>query len=396
MPMNNQFRHQSYPTHPVRQPSFHKLKAADGDDVEFSRLHTELRVRNVVVVHGTFMGDDPFGISESLNSIAAGAGILQKPLQALASKLREKSKPFTDSVTGDIGNYTTEFRDRFQQLVGDDPLIQLMQPTWSGQNHHLARADLAVLLLCLLADLQPEPDQRVLLWGHSHAGNGFALLSNLLANERSSVARFFEAAQQDQPHWQRAQQILEAAPSPHPWAQSVMIAAFGTPVRYGWDTNGYRELVHVLHHRNNEPADSITTKPLFLPHLPADVISAKWGDWVQAFAVAGTDVATPPTSEANARMTTVLEASLETQQDAALALPVPKRIRDVCERWKTGTRCHDDGSNLLVDYEPGGRTTSLGFPVEQSLFGHGVATTLDWLPTHLALVMEQLARTAQA
>jgi len=34
--------------------------------------------------------------------------------------------------------------------------------------------------------------------------------------------------------------------------------------------------------------------------------------------------------------------------------------------------------------------STIGQPVELSLLGHGVATTIRWLPTHLKLVMEAM------
>lgn len=387
----NRFQHQAYPATPVVAPSFHKLEVTGGDQTDFTRLHTEFGVNLVVLVHGTFMGDDPFAIAETLNAIGGSSSLLQKPLGALAARVKQKMKPLTDDVTGDVGNYSEDFRKLFQQLVGDDPAVELMQPTWSGQNHHLARADLAVRLLCRLDQFQPAEDDQVLLWGHSHAGNGFAILTNLLANDRSSVAEFFLAAAQDSPHWQQAQRILKDAPSPHPLARCVRIAAFGTPVRYGWDASGCRDVVHVLHHRGQEPDDSITTRPMFPPHSVSDMITAQSGDWVQAFGISGTDVASPTSSAVNQRMAAVLEAGLEAPEHGLdTKFLVPARIRDLCARWKTGTRCHATGLNLLLDYEPSGRKTSLGFPIEQALLGHGVATTTNWLPAHLALVMQSL------
>jgi hypothetical protein len=391
MSHHNQFRHQAYPSDPVLPPSFHKLKVTDGDLTDFTSLHTEFRVNHVVLVHGTFMGDDPFAISETLNAVAGSASLLKKPLESLAAKLKERVKPLTDGVTGDVGNYGDDFRNLFQQLVGDDPVVELMQPTWTGQNHHFARADLAVLLLCQLDKLQPAHNDCILLWGHSHAGNGFAILTNLLANEPTSVEAFFRAAAQDLPHWQQAEKILKDAPSPHPLARCVRIAAFGTPVRYGWDASGCSDLVHVLHHGGQEPEDSITTKPMFPPHSATDMVTAQFGDWVQAFGIAGTDL-TPPTSSAvNERMAAVLEADLAAPDHGLdTKFLAPARIRDLCARWKTGTRCHATGRNLLLVYEPSGRKTGLGFPIEHAMLGHGVATTTNWLPAHLALVMQSL------
>jgi len=341
----------------------------------------------VVLVHGTFMGDDPFAVSATLANVVPSVPRLQSLLDSVAAKLKTETKPLTDRVVGDVGNFTPDFRDLFQQLTGDDPNVELLNPTWSGQNRPLARADLAVRLLCRLDAIQPQPDQRVLLWGHSHAGNGFAILSNLLANQRTSVARFFQAAQRTDEHWLKAEQILKDAPTPHPWAQSVLMAAFGTPVRYGWDTTGYRSLLHILHHVSEGEEPAITTKPLFPPHAASDFVMAKFGDWVQAFGIAGTDT----TASTDVQMAQLLETGLDTpehQNDTRFLMP--ERVRNLCARWKTGTRCHTDGQNLLVQYEACGRRTALGMPIEQAVFGHGVATTLDWLPTHLALVMAHL------
>ncbi|HIE95710.1 MAG TPA: hypothetical protein EYG03_03895 [Planctomycetes bacterium] len=393
MPAKNQFRHQSYPTAPSVRPAFHRLRVTDGDDVDFSKLHSQFGVREVVLVHGTFMGDDPFGISEVLRTIAKSAGLLEGPLMTLADVLQARMKSLVDGLAQDVGNYTLKYCDAFQQLVGGDPMVRLLQPTWTGQNHHLARADLAVRLLWQLDDMQPTPEETVLLWGHSHAGNAFAILSNLLANDRNAVAKFFTAAgHQDAEHWARARQILESGPSPHPWAKSVLFVAFGTPVRYGWDSNGYRDLLHVLHHRQNDNGDEFLAQPMFPAQSLNDMLTARYGDWVQAFGIAGTDVPPPIAMQANRAVAAVLEAGLTAPEHGLdTRFIVPQQLRDTCARWKTGTRCHGDGRNLLVEYEPSGRTTPLASPIEETLLGHGVATTLAWLPAHLALVLQALS-----
>jgi hypothetical protein len=48
---------------------------------------------------------------------------------------------------------------------------------------------------------------------------------------------------------------------------------------------------------------------------------------------------------------------------------------------------------MLIDYIPSGQRTSLGQEVETTVMGHGVATTLKWLPAHLNVVMEALEKT---
>ena len=392
MPVENHFQHQQYPTEPVTTPVLRTLNVDEAAGTDFSKLHTALRIGRVVLVHGTFMGDDPLGIADALKSVAESVPLLAGQLNRLAEASKEKTRPFTTAVTGDVGNYHEPYRKRFQELVGDDPQVELLSPTWSGQNNHLARADLAVRLLHQLLARPLLADQNVLLWGHSHAGNAFALLTNLLANHKHSVAQFFDAAAQDGvTHWDQVRKNLESAVSPHPLASRIFIAGFATPVRYGWDTDGCAKLVHVTFHRPYDETIPLMTKPLFPPQQIPDVTNARWGDWVQAFAIAGTDVSSMPTRIMNQNLTAILEANLpELQYGLDTRFISPKRIRDACVRWKTGTRCHSDGMNLLVDYKLCGDVSTIGQPIELSLLGHGVATTIRWLPTHLKLVMEAM------
>ncbi|MFK7821875.1 MAG: hypothetical protein AB8G99_24465 [Planctomycetaceae bacterium] len=343
-------------------------------------------------MHGTFLGDDPIGVGEILRRVGDSAGLLKKSLYSLADHIAEATQKATASVAKDVANYCDAYREAFQALVGQDPLVKLMEPSWSSQNHHVARADLAVRLLVQLVEMNASENQRVLLWGHSHAGNGFAILSNLLANHRETVEQFFEAAGDQGSHWREARRILAEVPGPHPVAKSIDIVAFGTPVRYGWDPSGYRKLIHVLHDREPKSERPSRTQPLFPPHGIRDMVSAKYGDWVQAFAVAGTDVPTGMSLNTHKRLGEILTRNLEEPKHGPDTRFIrPANIRDVCARWKTGTRCHADGVNLLVDYQPCGRKAAIGQPVEQAVFGHGVATTVEWLASHLALVLRSLS-----
>ena len=394
MPAANKFRHQNYPTTPAIRPQSKKVSVNDGKNgkqAQFARLHEAHNIHHVLLVHGTFLGSDPIGISDILRGIGGNAGFLKKSFDSMADKLAEATRSATNSLAADVANYCGPFREAFQTLVGADPAVSLLEPSWSSQNHHVARADLAIRLFLKLNQLVQAEDQRVLLWGHSHAGNGFAILSNLLANDRAAVNRFFAAAGDQGKHWVEAKRLLARADSPHPLARSIDIAAFGTPVRYGGDTTGYRRLVHVLHHRRQEGEAHGRTKPLFPPHNLKNMVTAKYGDWVQAFAIAGTDIRSVTSLTSNTQLGEVLTAGLkEPEHGAGTRFIVPENLKNTCARWKTGTRCHADGLNLLLEYKPCGRTTKVGQPIEHSVLGHGVATTVEWLPTHLALVLEAL------
>jgi hypothetical protein len=244
------------------------------------------------------------------------------------------------------------------------------------------------ILLQLLQ--RPVPaSQKIILWGHSHAGNAFAILTNLLANDRAAVERFFQATGQSSEMWTAVRDHLRSSPTPHPLSKQLMVVTFGTPVRYGWDTSGCDQLLHVLHHRSEQDPAAITCKPLYPLYPVAEVIKATWGDWVQSFAVAGTDVASPTSRAINLRLSEVLQSGLaDPQIDETLEKLKPASFQALCARWKAATRCHSDGLNLLVQYEPSGLTTAFGTALESSLFGHGVYTTTPWLASHLQLLLD--------
>lgn len=392
MPRRNRFQHQIYPTTPEVEPVLKKIACQDVVPHAFHGLHTRHGIGRVVLVHGTFVGDDPLGVAEMLQALGDGTPLVGAQLERIADKLREHIRPLTGAIIDDIGNYTTDFRDCFQRLVGDDPQVELMEPGWSSQNHHHARADLAVRLLHQLLQRPLTEGQNVLYWGHSHAGNAFALMTNLLANDRLSVQAFFTAAgAQSGDHWKAVRLALASASTPHPLAERVVIVTFGTPVRYGWDNSGYKQLTHVLFHRPHDPAQPFRTMPLFPPHTVKDMLAATWGDWVQAFAIAGTDMSSAMSLTSNERLSALLEANLpEPAHQLDTQLIPSKTLRNACTRWKLGTRCHTDGLNMLLDYIPSGQLTSLGQQLETAIMGHGVATTLAWLPAHLNVVMEAL------
>ena len=393
MPVKNRFHHQPYPTTPTIKPEFvrleHQVLSTPGT---YSALHTKHRIREVILVHGTFVGDDPLGVSAALRSAGESVPWIGERFVAFASSLSERTKQKTNDTLKDIANFTPEFRDAFQKLVGGDPRIQLLEPGWSSQNHHLARADLAVRLLCALDDLQLDlTHERVLLWGHSHAGQGFALLSNLLANDREAVERFFAIGGETRDeYWTQASSILASANGPHPLAKAVIVASFGTPVRYGWDSEGYRYLLHISHHQPFDTEHPTQGRPLYPLPKTDDLVNARSGDWIQLGGIAGTDSPTVMERKTIDAFGELFETGLAAPVLTLDPPPiVPTKLRQLCARWKLGTRTHTDGRNLLVDYKECGREW-LGLPVERSVLGHGVATTLDWLPAHLKLVLEWL------
>lgn len=328
---------------------------------------TFLRAQNVAavyLVHGTFVGPDALGILADLGRIFPVA----------SQAMRRVIQRAMNELTGDAGNYTESYAYHFEAGINrrGEYEVPVRLFHWSSENHHLGRADGAVRLIDELASLDLQPGQRVLLWGHSHAGNVFAIMSNLLAGNRDAVERFFEAADiyyrwpmlgcVDIPVWNRVRHLLTQAQPPILDLPLDMVT-FGTPVRYGWDSAGYSRLLHFIHRRM---ANGISDCHASFPPTLEEVFAAADGDYVQQLGIAGTNVAPSIFSWrawlADRRLHRLLQA--ESVQNPTM------------ERFRAGTIVPEEGTTLLVDYgKPNG-------DIAQHHAGHAVYTRKEWLLFH--------------
>ncbi len=378
MPYHNAFRHQAYDAQP--DPSSYEViapgQSVPEDAAEItSRLKgigSELRatgVRIIYLVHGTFTGTDFTG----------WLGQIQRFSQDLARRLQEQQKSIVDSLTGEVANYTEHYARLLATGINPESAtpIQVRRFPWSSENHHLGRADGAVRLFVELADLSLGEGERVLLWGHSHAGNLFALLSHLIGASQEVKNQFFRAARMhyqrpvtgkvDLPLWASAERRVQQGPLPI----RPDIVTFGTPIRYGWETAGYRSLTHFVYHRPE------TGLPLYQAAFPPTLEQIRYGskgDFLQQIGIAGTNF---PVGFLSWRAR-VVEANLQ----RLLQRGLPRR--ETWRRWKYGLCVPDEGKTLLVDYhesDPWGA---------QLLAGHGVYTLSRWLPFHVKHVVREL------
>ncbi len=338
-------------------------------------------VAAVYLTHGTFVGSDALGVLSELARLFPSA----------SKSVRRVIKRVVDKVAGDAGNYAPGYAQCFADAIHRDgqPVIPVRLFHWSSENHHIGRADGAVRLIDELASLDLQPSQRVLLWGHSHAGNVFALISNLLADNREAVECFFRAAEIyyrwplvgciDIPVWNRVHELLSRRPfrvsrtrRSTPLADvSLDMVTFGTPIRYGWDSAGYAKLLHFVNHR---PAEGIAEYRAPFPPKLGNVIKAVRGDYVQQLGIAGTNVMPSVFSwrawMADHRLNRVLQA--EASKSSAL------------ERFQAGRIVPDEGTTLLVDYgRPDGDVT-------KHLAGHAVYTRKRWLLFHAEEIVRRL------
>lgn len=381
MPRANPFRHQAYL--PERPSAPHHLLTPGSrppvGSEEFQRRMNRVGealdaagVAAIYLVHGTFVGPDALGVLTGLARVSPTAG----------SAVRDVVKRIVDKITGEVGNYTGQFAQCFEAAINrpDRPHIPVRRFSWSSENHHLGRADGAVRLIDELVNHPVPAGRRVLLWGHSHAGNVFALMTHLLSGDRDAVEAFFRAAEIyytwpivrciDIPVWNRVRRLLSAADGPR-GGSALDFVTFGTPIRYGWNAAGYDNLLHFIHHR---PARGLPEYLAAFPPKLNDVMSAADGDYIQQLGIAGTNIAPSlfawRSRLADRRLNELL------QHDLPPVNPI--------DRLKAGAIVPDEGTTLLVDYGPvqGG--------VAQHLAGHAVYTSSQWLLFHAEETVRRL------
>ena len=324
----------------------------------------------IYLADGTFMGAEGVRILSRLARV----------FPAARSTLRRVIKRVAQRRGVAPGHYGKAFARWFEAAINPpgEPRVPVRVLQWSSENHHLGRADGAVRLIERLASLEPGRSRRVLLWGHGHAGNVFALATSLLAGDAQKAARFFKAAEVyyrwplvgwvDVPVWERVRHCLSCRWR-LPNVASLDIVTFGTPIRYGWEPAGYRRLLHFINHR---PVEGL---PDYLAPFPPDmdrVMAGAERDYVQQLGIAGTDV-TPGALAWRARLADDRLGGL-LEEDLA--------EEGLLARLKAGAIVPDRGTTLLVDY---------GLPaggIGQQHAGHAVYTRREWLLFHA----EEVAR----
>lgn len=370
MPEHNAFRHQVYSAtdtnHNYRlvRPGplgAHDRLAAGANpwrDAGIDAFH---------LVHGTFTGDDALGLIREVERFAPDWGRLG----------RRRSKQWLDRLADDLGNYPANYQRTLQTLLDDS--IPVHRFEWSSENLHTARARAALELLDSLFQGLHQGQQRVVLWGHSHAGNVFALLTNLLASAGPARDAFLTIAKRlatyESPRSsaglaakvRRVQQYLERGD--HSSLQ-LSIVTFGTPVRYGWETEGYVRLLHVIHHR---PATTLPETRVPFPPSFEDLWEAHYGDTIQQVGIAGTDFWPYLFSPRRWQIETQFRRLLQPDQTRSGLL---KRLR-------LGVRLPDEGRVLLVDYPDDAEQE------RKKLWGHAIYTSERWLPRHLSLIADE-------
>ena len=418
MPRGNNFLHSKYsrsdPGHRVRyltfepgapafSPPWHDALGGLGKSI------WDAGVRVVLLVYGSYLGADLFGSGrlDEAGGLKRGYSRGIPGLESLLAALRpneyqrsprnpsckppfandEACKTKLDDLLNDKGNFSGHYVKALQDGLTSSHALPLAvrRHLWSSRHHHLGRMEGALALLHELSHLKTQKDlhanNRMLIVAHGHAGQLPALLSNLIAPGEASVretvfetlAHYYE--QMDSPsasiqHLQELDRLL-AENQFEAWP-SLDVVTLGTPIRYGWDTDGIGKLLHVVNHRPIRQDGKRWLAKMELPQIVMEMPMASGGDYVHQLAVAGTDAV--PASPWEEELNQALRENLEPYDGFERWLECTRRV----------TRCPNDGECLLIDYG----ATDLS--PQEHLFGHTCYTRLNALLFQTSHIMETL------
>ncbi|MEM1416749.1 MAG: hypothetical protein AAGH15_17760 [Myxococcota bacterium] len=270
-------------------------------------------VADVTLVHGTFVGTDPLALLQAVDRLPG----IDLGLQARVAPILRGA---TDRLLADHSNFPTPYAPLLQAATGVPSAVFY----WSSENGHVARLRAAVRLARhLAARLESRPKRaRMLLVGHSHAGQVFALLLHLRDGVRHAPQLIAIARRVGE---DGAQLMADLAVLR---SRGLDLVTLGTPVRYGWPDRERGRLLHLVNHRGEEP----------LAGGLQGILSTQAGDYIQQLGIAGSDL---PSADPELR---ALEAELDEPLGPGWA------PRAWLENLKHRRRVPDGGFTWLVDY----------------------------------------------
>lgn len=290
-----------------------------------------------VFVHGTFVGTDPFSLLSSIQRL------YPRMDNGVVSRVGVLWRTATSQLNRDRGN----FQPGYVKLFAESTSVPASLFVWSSENTHGARlnaaAQLAYHISARLDELKGGERGRVLLVGHSHAGQIFALLLQMLTecSHAPTLLRLAGELGEDIDWLKMHLHQLQR--------REVDVVTLGTPARYGWPAPSHERILHIVNHRGPEPMGGRLD----------GVLTTRDGDYIQQWGVAGSDL--PSTSASLKRINTELDEVLGLGHD-------PRKWLQNLEHRK---RVHEGGHTMLVDY--GDQSTS-GPNCIATNFGHSIYT----------------------
>jgi hypothetical protein len=324
-------------------------------------------VRQVLLVHGTFVGNDALGLFNWLEPIEK----LLSGYTFITAKLKSQGKSLVDYLSKDIGNYTPEYAKAFSN--GLDHEITCQRFTWSSGDFHLARlkgtVELAQNLAGIIFQNDLQETERILLLGHSHAGQLFALLTTFLENgEKAQQLYKIMDKSKDLNKKEELLSNIEKIKS-----ANLDIVTFGTPVRYSWgEYNKYR-LMAIVNHRSPVNIDGL--------------LSTRDGDYVQQWGAQGTDVL-PPLDEI--KLNDELDTILDKGRDSPALIDNLQHKDRKHPHYVNGDTVSE---TFLVNYKDNASSLLEHLDIThcvKTLFGHGVYTEARAMLFNTDIIIENL------
>ena len=419
MPIENNFQHdelsrknpsERFAVHEVTPTTLSKSSSGQDEMAALGKCLSQIGVRVIVLLHGSIMGTDVFGVQrlDELGGLKRGYSRGVAGLDALLSLMREGSngipplpgglkpplandeltKNLLDDQLSDAGNFTNAYLELMKQSLnrGLDRPIHCVRELWSCEHHHLGRAMAAVLMLGRLRDWVEAhklgQGDRILVQAHGQAGLVLALISNLFCvTATSSRTRLLDllsafASQINRPDIiltiQRVAPLLLNGTLLN--GATLDVVTFGMPVRYGWDTSGLGKLLHIVNHRNLRTDGKTWLSKMELPQITMEMPIAWGGDYIQELAVACSD-AVPVSDAAKAANKALWE----------LVEPF-----DGFERWlecaRRAVRIPSEGLGILADYKDSTGSTN----VRDHYYGHAAYTRLNALLFNTTTIVRTL------
>ena len=338
--------------------------------LNFAHVLNNKNVKLITFVHGAFARKDPLGLLNFLQPL-----IQNMPhAHDISAKPTDFSEKHLKKFSSDVGCFTKEYQNIFTSGIGNTSETSLF--SWTGGNYHLARLKGAVDLIADIAskvkNSKITKEDRILLLGHSHGGQLFALITLFL--EDGNIAKKLYEAVEKSPNMQRENLIenlltIDGIP--------LDFVTFGTPVRYKWGEYAHYRLLSIINHRSLVQ--------------PMGLLEIKDGDYIQQWAIAGTDIM-PPLSELS--LNDSLDSSLDKGRDITVFVKRLKRKRRQKEKTTTGNLA---GKTILVDYCDNDPNSELfdkpmSFPklAIKTQFGHGVYTVRNAILFNTKLIQKYL------
>ncbi len=363
MPLKNHFAHQKYHAEEPKAP-WQLVEASyppqQGSDAFAATLESfagavDGNVDAIWFVHGTFAGHDALGWFGQLERVIPAAGPVLKNL----------GKKLTDLLAGDSGNFTPSFVESIEVPIPTRRFV------WSGENTHSGRCRAAIEFLDELLQRSSE-EKRVMIWGHSHAGNVAALVTNLIGAEPWVRDQFFALVEplfpKQDDRIDMLSRVRAAIDSNLAMNLEFDIVNFGAPITYGWDTAGYRKLIHIVNHLPQNGKPEWIWSPV---EAGKKFRGGAQGDFVHLFGITGSNflpwLLTKTSRDSEAKLHDFLAPDCSR--------------RDWWSRAGIGMRVAEEGETFLVRYE-----NTDGHASET--LGHSVYTKAEWLAFHLELIAE--------